>query len=374
MNTVTPPLILLTAGGTGGHVFPADALAEVLLARGYRVAFITDDRGQAYGGTLGTLETHRVPAAQMLSRNLFRKALGMFTLLRGAVKARRLMVGLNPAAVVGFGGYASVPAMAAALNLGIPALIHEQNAVMGRANRLFVAKVNRVATSFDSVRPMPPAARTVKTGMPVRPAFTTLAPYAPPEADGAVNILVLGGSQGTRAFSEIFPKAFAALPESLRSRLHLTQQCRPEDLEAARAAYAGLGLADVSLDSFFTDVPARLEQAHLLIARSGSSTVAEVTVAGRPALFVPYPFAADDHQAANAKAVEEDGGAWVMPQSDLTPESLAARLFAIFSDPETLAATAAAARAFAVPDAAERLADAVESLLPTPVSKGASDQ
>jgi len=358
------PLIVLTAGGTGGHVFPAEALATELAARGYRLALVTDARGAAYGGTLGSIERHGMPAGQMLGRGAIGKLSGALSLFSGVMKTRRLFKRIRPALVVGFGGYASVPAIGAATNMGIPAMIHEQNAVLGRANRLFAGRVQRIATSYQYVTHLPAGADVVHTGMPVRPAIRALhgKPYAAPRNGAPINVLVLGGSQGARAFTDLLPEAFKALPEDLRARLRLSQQARPEDLERAAAAYDGSGI-DVTLKSFFDDVPERLGACHLLIARAGASTVAEATVAGRPALLVPYPHAADDHQTANALAIEGGGGAWVMPQNELTTETLAARLRDLLTAPDRLEAAAAAAHDWAIPDAAERLANAATDML-----------
>lgn len=362
---MSAPLIVLTAGGTGGHVFPAEALAQALIARGYRLALITDTRGSRFGGTLGTIEAHGVTAAQMLGRGVFGKVRGGLKLLVGMFQARRLLNRLQPSVVVGFGGYASVPAMAAATTLGYRTILHEQNAVLGRANRLFAGRVSRVATVFETVRALPAGATVTRTGMPVREAIRALhgTPYPALDDNGPIRILILGGSQGARAFTDLLPGAFMALPEAIRRRLEISQQVRPEDMDRALMAYMDADFK-VELKSFFDDVPARLAACHLLIGRSGSSTVAEATVAGRPSLLVPYPFAADDHQTANARALDEAGAAWLLPQSAMTADSTAERLTALLSDPDALRAAAAAATAMAIPDAAERLAALVEELVP----------
>ncbi|MBF0333432.1 MAG: undecaprenyldiphospho-muramoylpentapeptide beta-N-acetylglucosaminyltransferase [Alphaproteobacteria bacterium] len=356
-------LIVLAAGGTGGHVFPAEALAAELLSRGLRLALVTDKRGQAYGGTLGSLETHRISAGGVAGRGLASRARGLAELAWGALQAGPLLRRLKPAAVVGFGGYASLPTMFAASRSGLPTLIHEQNAVLGRANRLLAGRVGRVATCYANVLHMPAEARIVQTGMPVRPAVAAMrdAPYERP--DGALRLLVLGGSQGARVLSEVLPAAIALLPEDLRARLEIGQQCRPEDIEGARAAYAALGMAP-TLETFFRDVPERLAAAHLVVARAGASTVAELTALGRPAILVPYPHAIDDHQTANAHALDECGGGWLMPQPAFTPEALAARLRSLFEQPDTLVKAAACARAAGRPDAALRLADSVMEAMP----------
>ncbi|MGE5514921.1 MAG: undecaprenyldiphospho-muramoylpentapeptide beta-N-acetylglucosaminyltransferase [Bacteroidota bacterium] len=358
-------LILLAAGGTGGHVFPAEALAQSLMERGYRLGLVTDRRGHAYGGTLGSLETFRISAGGIAGRGLLPKIRGVAELGLGVLQARALLKRLRPAVVVGFGGYASVPTMVAATWLGIPTAIHEQNAVLGRANRLLAGRVKRIATSYAKVAHMAPdwRAKVSHTGMPVRAAVAALrdVPY-PTLAEGQpIRLLVLGGSQGARVLSEVIPAALAALPEGIRTRLSVSQQCRPEDLESVRAAYAGTGI-DATLDSFFADVPERMSAAHLVIARSGASTMAELTALGRPAILVPYPHAIDDHQTANAHAVDEVGGAWLMPQPAFTSEALAGRLESLFTQPGTLARAAGCARAAGRPDAAALLADLVAAL------------
>lgn len=358
-------LIILAAGGTGGHVFPAEALASELLDRGYRLGLITDKRGHAYGGALGKLETYRISAGGIAGRGVMGRLRGLLELGWGVLQARSLLKKLQPAAVVGFGGYASVPTMFAAVQTGIPTALHEQNAVLGRANRLLAPRVSRVAASYDHVKYLSASkGKLVHTGMPVRANIAALRdrPYVTPDIDGPVRLLVLGGSQGARILSEVVPAALAGLPEALRRRIEISQQCRPEDLEAVRAAYEGTGI-QATLDSFFHDVPERLAQAHLVIARSGASTVAELTALGRPAILVPYPYAIDDHQTANAHAIDEAGGAWLMPQDAFTAEALAARLESVLSLPSTLAKAAACARAAGRPDAAARLADTVTGLL-----------
>jgi UDP-N-acetylglucosamine--N-acetylmuramyl-(pentapeptide) pyrophosphoryl-undecaprenol N-acetylglucosamine transferase len=270
--------------------------------------------------------------------------------------------------MVGFGGYASVPGMVAAVLAGIPTAIHEQNAVLGRANRLLASRVKRIATSFAEVSHVEAklAAKLVHTGMPVRAAIAALRDQAYPalNADSPIHLLVLGGSQGARVLSEVVPAALAALPEALRARIRVAQQCRPEDLESVKRAYDGTGIT-ATLDSFFADVPERLAAAHLVIGRAGASTVAELTALGRPAILVPYPFAIDDHQTANAHAVEDNGGAWLMQQDSFTAEALTARLDSLFRQPEILTRTAECAARAGRADAAGRLADLVIGLIPS---------
>jgi UDP-N-acetylglucosamine--N-acetylmuramyl-(pentapeptide) pyrophosphoryl-undecaprenol N-acetylglucosamine transferase len=362
---MTGTLIALAAGGTGGHMFPAEALARELLARGCRVALVTDRRGQAFGDKLPGVGLHRIRAGRF-GAGLMSKLVGVAELALGTLEAGRLLRALAPAAAVGFGGYPSVPTMLAAARLGLPTLIHEQNAILGRANRLLAPRATRIATAFADVGAVRESdrARIVETGNPVRPAIAALrgTPYPVPAADGAIQILVLGGSQGARILSEVIPAAFAKLPEALRRRLRVTQQARAEDIEAVRRAHAASGVA-AELATFFDDVPTRLARAHLVISRSGASTMAELAIVGRPAILVPYLHAADDHQTANARAMEKAGGGWVMPQPAFTADALAEKLLALLSAPDQLARAAAAAEALGRPEAARALADLTLGLI-----------
>jgi UDP-N-acetylglucosamine--N-acetylmuramyl-(pentapeptide) pyrophosphoryl-undecaprenol N-acetylglucosamine transferase len=360
MSTMTASApIVLAAGGTGGHMFPAEALARELLARGRVVALVTDRRGQSFGDRVPGVATHRIRAGRF-DAGLVGKVIGaaelMFGIAQAGIKLRRLA----PSAVIGFGGYPSVPTVLAASRLGIPSLIHEQNALLGRANRLLAPRARRIALSFASTARLRPAdrLRAVETGNPVRPAVIAQRPlaYCVPAAESAIELIITGGSQGARVFSEIVPDALALLPETLRRRLRLSQQSRPEDIGALRARYAASGIA-AELASFFEDVPARLARAQLVIARAGASTVAELAAIGRPALLVPYPHAADDHQTANAAAFTASGAGWTMAQPAFTAENLAGFLAATLTAPNRLADAAAAAKALGRPLAAQNLAD-----------------
>ena len=368
MTTVAEnPLVVLAAGGTGGHVFPAQALAVELQDRGCRLALVTDQRGGALGGTARGVAVHRVLAGGIAGKSFAARLRGAPELAFGTLQARRLLRRLAPDVVVGFGGYASVPTMLAAGFGGRATVIHEQNAVLGRANRLLAARAMRIATAFPVSAGIPAAsaAKVVHTGMPVRPEFSRMGerPYMPPGESGPVRLLVLGGSQGARVFSHVVPAALGLLPEAWQRRLRVVQQCRPEDLAEARAAYRDTPI-EAELATFFDDVPERLAAAHLLIARAGASTVAELTAVGRPAILVPYPFAIDDHQTANAHAVDEAGAAWLMPEASLSPRSLADRLRSLFDLPASLVKAAACAGTAGRADAARRLADLVLDLVP----------
>ncbi len=351
--------IVLGAGGTGGHIFPAEALARELVTRGRVVVLVTDRRGQSFGERVPGVATHRIRAGRF-DAGLVSKVVGAAELTFGIAQAVLKLRALAPAAVVGFGGYPSVPTVLAAARLGIPSLIHEQNALLGRANRFLAPRVDRIALSFAVTGGLRPAdrARASETGNPVRPAIAALREraYAAPMADGAIEVIITGGSQGARIFSEIVPAALARLPAPLRARLRLSQQARPEDIDAVRAAYAASGIT-AELASFFDDVPARLARAQLVVARAGASTVAELAAIGRPALLIPFPHAADDHQSANARAFTEAGAGWMMAQREFTADALAGFLAATLAAPDRLIRAAAAARALGRPLAAQTLAE-----------------
>lgn len=372
---MTRPLIVLAAGGTGGHMFPAAALAAALSRRGMPIALVTDRRGQAFALPDGALSVHRVRAAAVAGASVVAKARAGVQLLIGTVQAWLLLRRLKPAVVVGFGGYASVPAVVAAHRLGLPIVLHEQNSVLGRANRLVSPIARRIATGFPEVEGVGSAdrAKLAVTGNPVRPEIAALAakPYPSLGSEGTLDLLVTGGSQGASLFSRVVPDAIARLPDGMRRRLRVVQQVRAEDLDAVRAHYAALGLV-AELSPFFADLPERLAAAHLVIGRAGASTIAETAVAGRPAILVPLATAADDHQAKNARALENAGGAIVMPETAFTGEALAARLQPLLALPEKLRSMAAAARNVGVVDAAERLAELVLATAPANGNESAS--
>lgn len=358
------PLIVLAAGGTGGHVFPAEALARELLGRGLRVALMTDSRGGKFSDDL-PIPVYRTRASA-LGKGMIGKFLSVLTMGVGIVQAKHILRKLKPAAVVGFGGYPSVPALYAAAGMNIPILLHEQNAILGRANRMLMSKAAAVAMSFPHVGGIKPGskAKLVHTGNPVRPSFVALrgTPYPALDDEGPIRILVLGGSLGARVFSYVVPQALAQLPEPLRRRIVIAQQCRKETAEDARAGYAAAGM-DAELAPFFTDVPERMAAAHLVICRAGGSTVAELAAIGRPSILVPFPHGHAGEQTANAEAIAEAGGAWLIPESAFTPEALAVRLESLFAMPATLAKTAAAARGWGKIGAADNLADCVFDII-----------
>ncbi len=353
--------VLLSAGGTGGHLFPAAALAAALRARGIEVDLATDDRALKYGGDFPARAIYAIPSATPTRPGLVAKAGAALSLGRGVLVAAGLIRRLKPAVVVGFGGYPTVPPLLAASLIGARSVLHEQNAVLGRANRFLSRRVSSIAAGFPDLGGLAPElkARLVYTGNPVRPAVLAAAAQAYPDfAAGRLNVLVTGGSQGARVMSEVAPAALARLAPEERARIRLALQARGEDRARAATECQALGL-DAEIAEFFPDLPARIAAAHLVIARAGASTVSELAVIGRPSILVPYPHALDQDQAANAALLAKTGAATVIRQSEFTPDALAGLLRQALADPAALAAKAAAARSAGVPDAAERLADLV---------------
>jgi len=365
MTDVRRPIVL-SAGGTGGHVFPAQSLGDALSRRGFRIALITDRRANALGGALASADTYRISAAGISGRSLVNRGVALLQLGLGYFQARRILSSINPLAVIGFGSYASVPAVLAAASIGTKTVIHEQNAVLGRANRFLAPRVTRIATAFQTVAKLrdEDKAKTVRTGNPVRPEIIAIAkqPFPTIVEGGPINLLVFGGSLGATVFSQVVPDTIAALPDSLRRRLHIVQQCRAEDLDAVRAVYATAGV-DAELASFFGNMPVKLANAHLVICRAGASTIAELTAAGRPAILVPYPHATDDHQTKNAESLCDAGGGWMIPQHAFSRESLSTRLMALLSAPRTLQTTALCAGRMGIRTAADNLADLVVGVI-----------
>ena len=356
------PLIMLAAGGTGGHLFPAEALGVTLIARGYRVRLVTDARATRFTGLFSNDMMDVVPSETMRGRSPIALARTATALGAGTAKSVALMRRLKPVAVVGFGGYPTLPPLFAARLCGIPTIIHDSNAVMGRANRLVSKRVAAIATSLPGVldHDKSLAAKTTMTGTPMRPGILAAAavPYVAPDIGGAVRLLVVGGSQGARVMSDTVPGAIERLEPALRSRLDLTQQVRDEDMARVRALYDRLKI-QVELAPFFSDLPARLASSHLVISRSGAGTVAELAAIGRPSILVPLPGALDQDQFANAGVLADAGGAIRIAQGDFTPDRLAAEISALAAEPARLAAMAQGARKAGTLDAADRLADLV---------------
>ena len=353
--------ILIAAGGTGGHLFPAEALAHALTRRHAPVHLVTDERATRYGGAFPAEAVHVIKAATPTGGNIFARAWAVLTLIGGTANARTLLRRLKPRVVVGFGGYPTVPPLLAATMLGIPTILHEQNAVLGRANRLLASRVQRIATGFPTLGRVNPKLKPkcIETGNPVRPAVLDAARLQYPGlADGRFRLLVVGGSQGARVMSDIVPAAIEALPADVRARLVLVQQARGEDEVRVREIYARLAV-EAEVAPFFADLPRRMAEAHLVIARAGASTVSELAVIGRPAILVPYPHALDQDQSANAAHLALTGAVDVIAQPSFTAEYLTGKLVEALASPENLTKRAAAAKQAGIPDAADRLADVV---------------
>ncbi|KGJ05143.1 UDP-N-acetylglucosamine-N-acetylmuramylpentapeptide N-acetylglucosamine transferase [Paracoccus halophilus] len=356
------PLCLIAAGGTGGHMFPAQSLAETLLRRGWRVKLSTDERGARYAGNFPAEVAREVVASATTARGgLTGKLTAPFKIAAGVIAARRGFRADRPSVVVGFGGYPTIPAMSAALSMGLPRMIHEQNGVMGRVNRLFARRVDRVACGTWPTD-LPRGVEGAHTGNPVRASVLERAgaPYAPP-GEGALNLLVIGGSQGARLLSDVVPAAIGGLPEDLRARLSVSHQARAEDAARVTSAYAAAGIR-AEVQPFFDDVARRLAECQLVVSRAGASSVADITVIGRPAILIPYAAATGDHQTANALALTETGAAVVFPESALDAESLRREMLGILSDSARASSMAAAGLSLGRPDAAQRLADLVTEL------------
>ncbi|MEL7428882.1 MAG: undecaprenyldiphospho-muramoylpentapeptide beta-N-acetylglucosaminyltransferase [Pseudomonadota bacterium] len=355
-------IVLLCAGGTGGHLFPAQAVAHAMQDRGYSVHLAADDRAARFAGEFPADELHEIRSATVASKNPVALAKTGMALLTGYLQSRKLVRRLDPVVVAGFGGYPTVPPLVAAAHLGKPTLVHEANAVLGRANRLLSRYVDRIAIGFGTT------ARTdgldvVVTGNPVRPQILEAAKhgYPPRNEDDPFNLLVFGGSQGAAFFSDSIPAACQALPREIASRLRIVQQARPEDVDRVKAGFEKLGI-EAHIAPFFDDMAARLAASHLVISRAGASTVSELAVVGRPAILVPYPHALDHDQASNAAAVSAEGGATLFNQSALVPAVLADEIANAVRNPKTLALAAKNAKKTGKPDAALQLADMLEAL------------
>jgi UDP-N-acetylglucosamine--N-acetylmuramyl-(pentapeptide) pyrophosphoryl-undecaprenol N-acetylglucosamine transferase len=361
---------VLAAGGTGGHLIPAFALAAELDRRGHHVALVTDERGAAIPGKPGFLTTHVLPQGRIAGKNPLNWVKGVRGIVEGRQMALRLFESFQPSAVVGFGGYPAMPTLLAATSANIPTVLHEQNAVLGRVNRYFAGKVDAIATSCAQVDRLDPkhADKVTLVGNPVRAEVLALRDQQFPEftEDSLLRILVTGGSQGARVLSEVVPDGLAMLPPALRSRLQVIQQCRPEDIEAVRERYASHDIP-AELATYFEDMAERLAGAHLFIGRAGASTIAELTAVGRPAILIPLPIATDDHQAANTREIVAAGGARAIRQEGFTANNLAKQINAMAQRPDTLANAAHAAWNCGYPKAASDLADLVEGFGAPPI-------
>ena len=320
-------LILITTGGSGGHVFPAQAAATYLKKEGYELAFVTDNRGKKrIKGILASIPNYSVCASSVSGRGLLGKIIALSKLGIGTFQAIRLLLKIKPKLVVGFGGYASIPAVLAAQFLHIPVVLHEQNAILGKANRLLARKAKLIATSFTPTGQLPAFVKTVQTGMPVRPEIIEKKETPYPTDTTEFHLLIIGGSQGARAFSDILPKAIVALSPELKGKLVLTQQVRAEDMNRVEEEYRNSGIKNIQLAPFFDNIPNLLANAHLVISRSGASSLAEFSMVGRPALLMPLPTAADNHQTANARIWTAGGAGWLIIEKNTTVENITSRL------------------------------------------------
>lgn len=358
-------LVILTAGGTGGHVYPADALAQELSARGYRLMLVTDTRGlNNYHGKLGEIENRAVLSGALVGKSKWFKIKSLFKVACGILQSMYIIARNRPSCVVGFGGYASFPCSIAAILLGTDLVIHEQNSVMSRTNRFLAKYATMVATSFPKTKYAPQGKRSVLTGMPVRGSISDLftISYRPSWEDQPFNLLVLGGSQGAKIFGEVIPEAIKQLPEKLQKRINLIQQCRADDIESLKEKYANLK-CQTEISHFFNNMPELYSTCHLIISRAGASSVSEIAAAGIPSILIPLPTAADDHQTSNAAEFKTKQGGIVIAQKDLTAQSLAKKLIDLIENPEKLAELSENTKKFAVTDADKRLADLVEKCL-----------
>ncbi|MFD1914305.1 UDP-N-acetylglucosamine--N-acetylmuramyl-(pentapeptide) pyrophosphoryl-undecaprenol N-acetylglucosamine transferase [Halodurantibacterium flavum] len=359
------PLLVIAAGGTGGHMFPAQALAEAMVRRGWRVKLSTDARGARYaGGFPHVVKVEQVASATFARGGPLAKAAVPLRLLAGMGGALTQFLRDRPRVVVGFGGYPSIPALSAAILLRLPRMIHEQNGVLGQVNRRLAGRVDAIACGTWPTD-LPAGVEGTHTGNPVRAAVLERAgaPYIPP-GDYPMSLLVFGGSQGARILSDVVPAAVAALPQDLRDRLRVAQQARPEDLERVRAAYAAADIA-AEVEPFFADIPRRLSEAQLVISRAGASSIADISIVGRPAILVPFAGAAADHQSANARGLVDAGAAILIPEAALAPDSLGAQIAGVLNAPEAAKQMARNALAAARPDATDRLVAMVLSLATT---------
>jgi len=361
---MSQPTVLVAAGGTGGHLFPAEALAQALVARGARVELVSDERVEKYAEAFPAAAVHRIRSGTVTGSGLPAKLRGAMALGLGLVECLLLVRRVRPAIAVGFGGYPTVPPMLAAALSGVPTIIHDQNAVMGRANRFLAPRMRAIATGFP-LKDQTFADKTIQVGNPVRARVLDAAkrPYEAPVPEGRFRLLVSGGSQGARVMSDVVPPALANLPQPMLTRLSVVQQARSEDAARVRGIYERAGI-EAEVQPFFADLPERLAQAHLVIGRAGASTVAELSVIGRPSILVPLPGSLDQDQAANAAVLAGAGGAEVVMQPQFTPAWLEKRLEALLANPAPLTQEALAARAIGIPDAAERLADLVLRIAP----------
>jgi len=365
--------VLIAAGGTGGHMIPAHALSEELMRRGHRVSLLTDARGLRFPGLFETAERHVLDSATASGANPFAWARAAISIWKGTRAGKRIARAADADAVVGFGGYPSLPGILAGVNLRLPSVIHEQNAVLGRVNRRLQGRVSALALTYADTARVARMANARHTGNPVRAAVLAARAEAfeAPGPGAPFRLLVVGGSQGARILSRLVPEAVALLPEAGRARLRVTQQCRPEDLSAVAEAYRAAGV-EADCQTYMADLPERMAASHLVISRAGASTMAELMVLGRPAVLIPYAAATDDHQTANATGFVKAGAGFLIPEAGASAATLAGQLAGFMGSPEALGAAASAARGLGIPDAAARLADLVEAQVRDPGTRRAA--
>jgi UDP-N-acetylglucosamine--N-acetylmuramyl-(pentapeptide) pyrophosphoryl-undecaprenol N-acetylglucosamine transferase len=352
-----PQYIVLAAGGTGGHMMPAEAVADKLLEAGHEITLVTDRRGKAIGNVFQDTDSLTLDASSHMGGGVVTKLRSLWSVFTSTLQVRRAFQEKRPAIVVGFGGYPSLPVVFAARLMGIPYVLHEQNAVLGRVNRKMAKGAKLVALSLESTEKVPVGAKTRVVGNPVRSSIANLAniAYSVPLGIGDIRLLVIGGSQGARILSDIIPIAIAELKSEFRDRIDIRHQARPEDVERVSRAYSEAGIKAV-VQPYFDDIGGILLKSQIVIARSGASTLAELTAMGRPAILVPLAIAADNHQAANASLVEKAGAGWVLLEHEFTVEALRWRLDKLFSDMGSLRDASDAMRTLAQLDAADLLA------------------
>lgn len=355
------PLAVVTTGGSGGHIFPAEVISQALIKKGFDVVFITDKRGKAFQGLKG-VKVYNLMAEHVMGRSMFGKIVGAFKLYCGAIQALFLLRKLKPAIVVGVGGYASMPAVLAAHLWHIPVVLHEQNAVLGRANRVLAHNTRIITISFEPTLRVPADIRTVLVGMPARPAVLERANAPYPLMEDGFHLLIFGGSQGASFFSKRLPEAFKLLPEDVASKMRVTAQVRAEDMEKTQELYKDIPFKSVTLKSFFDNMPELIEQSHLIIGRSGASTITEAAIIGRPAILIPLPSAADNHQMENARRFSDAGAGWLMSEGNYDPEKFAARLTQMVNEPEILYHAGLEAHKLAILDAPDKVADVVADI------------
>lgn len=356
------PMVVVTTGGSGGHIFPAEAICSALIQKGYQVAFVTDKRGKAFTSLPG-VQTYKLMSEAVARRTFFHKMVACVKLFFGSIQALVLLQKLKPVAVIGVGGYASFPTVFAAHMWNIPIILHEQNAVLGRANRILATLARVIVTSFSPTKRVPAKLPQLRVGMPARDKILKKEHTPYPTHKDTFHLLVFGGSQGASFFSRIFPEVLIQLPNELKEKLVLTQQARPEDLEYVRAIYKGQPFVDVRVESFFDNMPDLLAEANLVVSRGGASTITELEVIGRPAMIVPLPTAADDHQTENAMQFCDSGAGWLIPEKGFNSLRVSEHLTELMNNPKELEIAAEQAYNRAMPKAAEMVVEEVSKII-----------